>query len=152
MRYRAVNLVYIINAHVIIMIFMYFGWMSSVRIWEILPIPMWTIYIPLSFGVNCTFMLLALKIYFLYYKQQYNLSILHKTYHREYSAWFIAHRNTWGNLWYILAVLFVPYILLTTVMYCVMYHELFESPISDASQAILVSTQLAFSAKIYFRV
>lgn len=152
MRYRNRHLVYIINVHVIMMIFIHFAWMSTVGVWQILPIPSWTVSIPIAIGVNSLYMLLALKIYLLYYEQQYNLSIIHKTYHQEYNKWFILQRNRWGNLWYIFAVSFIPYIAITTVLCSIMHYGLFGHPIFDATQAVLVSFQLVFSLHIYIKV
>eukprot|EP01083_Nonionella_stella_P169185 573083_1 len=95
MRYRNQTLVYIINFHVIVMIFIYFGWMSTLRIWKIIHfIPEWTVHIPIGLSCNSLFMLLALKAYLLYYEQQYHLAIMHATYNENNfnDDWFIQQR------------------------------------------------------------
>ena len=159
MKYRNKLLVYIINIHALITISIYFGWMSVLRIWQIWStIPNWSVYIPIGFAVNGSFMLLGVKIWLLYFNQQYHLSIIHLTYNGNNDTnsithnWFIREKSRFGDAKFLLLSIFTPYLFAGAVMNCIIYSQLGEGPILDLVQSIFVVPCLSFTAYIYSEV
>ena len=153
MRYRNKKLIYIINGHVIFMIFIWSPWILCVRIWRISPTwPIWTEWFPIAIGSNLSFILLFLKIYLLYFEQQFNVSIVRQTLeeYQKYNFW-IHQRNKLGNLWFLLLAVFTPYIIFSTLIYCLLYLQNLDI-LFDAFQAIMAFIELSLCIFIYHKV
>eukprot|EP01084_Bolivina_argentea_P032599 60326_1 len=88
----------------------------SIRVWHIIDIKyLWAVYIFYSIcwmGALCSF---AIKVYLLYFKQQYHMSISHKSWKQNINPnnrdWYIENKNTFGNITYLVKISFIPYIL-----------------------------------------
>ena len=115
MKYRSNILLYIIHFIVLFCLIVERLYMCLVRIWQIIDIPIWTVYCLLSLTWWSSMYLFSIKVYLLYYKQKYTLSIADVSWRKDINPneenWYIKNKNKYGNPIYLIKLAIIPYIL-----------------------------------------
>eukprot|EP01084_Bolivina_argentea_P265500 450056_1 len=116
MKYRSKKLVYILNFLIIIILLLERLYANAVWVWSFSTIPInWIFYLIFSFCWWAAFFLFSIKVFHLYYKQQYSIAIKDMVWKSEInpnsSNWFIAHKHTYGKPIHIVRYLSIPFIL-----------------------------------------
>eukprot|EP01084_Bolivina_argentea_P174529 302317_1 len=90
-------------------------YMASSEIWNIIDVPFWTVALFLAIPWWALMDLFAIKVYHLYYTQQYNQSIADKSWKKDINPnendWYIIHKHTYGNPIYLIKITLIPYLL-----------------------------------------
>ena len=114
-RLRKPELIYAINALAIIINWTERVYLCLNEIWRVTESPEWTV--DLCFDILWWAMmdLFAIKVYLLYYQQRHHMAISDQSWMKSvdpnYSNWFITHRETFGDFFYLVKICFIPYVL-----------------------------------------
>eukprot|EP01084_Bolivina_argentea_P005918 11186_1 len=99
---------------------------------QIINPPTWIIYTADSITIWSIFVLFTIKSWLLYYNFQYHMSltklIWKKEINKRYRSWYIQHKNTYGNVDYLICIITIPfliYIALESFIECFLLQNVF---------------------------
>eukprot|EP01084_Bolivina_argentea_P251584 421995_1 len=93
--------------------------MLCITTWQVIPgldieDDVWVVYFIFSIFFWLLFGTFAIKVYNLYYEQQYNISIADMAWKKDINPqnvdWHVTNKNTWGNTIWLLKICSIPYI------------------------------------------
>eukprot|EP01084_Bolivina_argentea_P077448 140475_1 len=125
MQYRSVCLVYIINFITIFSLAIERTYATLSRVWLVIDVPIWTVFCFIAASWWAATTLFVVKVYNLYYQQQYHRSIADLSWQKDinpnHNDWYIQNKNKYGKISYLITLAFIPYLITVLVESVVPY-------------------------------
>eukprot|EP01084_Bolivina_argentea_P123713 219228_1 len=157
LKYRDKSLVYTLNAMMLVTLLIERVYANCVSVWTFINMsPNWMFYLLFSISWWSAFFLFAVKVFQLYYKQQYVIASQDIIWKKEINPnianenWFIKNKHTYGNGNYCLKISFILFSISCLINTSVSY--LFsEGVILDFTQYVLASIPILFSLVMCYK-
>eukprot|EP01083_Nonionella_stella_P013124 36990_1 len=154
MQFRNKHIIYILNAMMLLTLLAERFYANAVAVWSVLPIN-GLYYLIFSVTWWSGFFLFLVKVFSLYFKQQYAICVVDMAWKTEINPdeklnWFIMHKRTYGDPIYcakLLAIPFVISVLINTIISIVFG----ESLVLDFTQLFIASMPIIASFVIFYK-
>eukprot|EP01084_Bolivina_argentea_P046264 85203_1 len=117
--YRNPFAVYLLNILVINALLTERIYVLFANVFCIIDVPMWSTHFLFALTWDAILYLKLTKVYYVYFYQQYNLSIAEKVWIEninpddDNSSWYIEHKHTFGNITYLIKLVIIPWALIS---------------------------------------
>ena len=119
---RSKTLIYLINIVIIFTLLFERTFLLCSKVWIAIDLTTsysWIVYLFLSSTWTYIMILFIIKVYHLYYKQQYNTSIANVSWRKDINPddkdWYISHKLTFGNTIFCIKISIIPYIFIVVI-------------------------------------
>ena len=117
--HRSKTLIYLINIIIIFTILFERTFLLCSKVCIIIIINDFLIYLFISILWSFIMILFIIKVYHLYYKQEYNASIANMSWRKDINPtdqnWYISHKSTFGNTIFLIKLSIIPYIFIVLI-------------------------------------
>eukprot|EP01084_Bolivina_argentea_P317076 549699_1 len=157
MKYRNKIVVYLLNVMMFITLLFERLFANCVSVWSFTHMkPNWIFYLVFSVCWWTPFFLFCVKVFDLYYKQQYAIAVQDMTWKKAINSsiahenWFIKNKNSYGNILFCTKISLIPGII-CCIINIIVSHICGEGLILDCTQFIIASIPVIFSFIMCFK-
>eukprot|EP01084_Bolivina_argentea_P102278 183243_1 len=156
-KYRSKKIVNIINITILIILLFERVYANAISIWSFIHFQInWIYYLFFNITWCFSFSLFAIKVFHLYYKQQYAIAIKDLIWKQQIDPnitnWFIQNKNHFGTPLYCLKIIIIPFILLVTANAVLSQYYIHHNLITYCIESTIIAFPTLFTLAIFFKI